>query len=190
MDMGTMSEAVCPALIPWNPAAETPIIVNGKPLTRTVCPTTPGFEPKRDCQNEWLNTAIQRQVAGNMVIETGYNANVGTHLQTGLLNFNQVPTAAYQALVARLGVTQAQAVMRSNIDSPAARNAGFTRPFSSFSSTVAQAMRPYPQLRPPLRQRPALDDFRRPRVGLGSLAPSFISNRTRRSLCPVPDRTR
>lgn len=134
MDMGTMSEAVCPALIPWNPAAETPTIVNGKPLTRTVCPTTPGFEPKRDCQNEWLNTAIQRQVAGNMVIETGYNANVGTHLQTGLLNFNQVPTAAYQALVARL--------------------------------------------------------FRRPRVGLGSLAPSFISNRTRRSLCPVPNLTR
>ncbi len=104
-----------------------------------------GQEATRAPENLFWTFTIQRQVAGNMVIETGYNANVGTHLQTGLLNFNQVPTAAYQALVARLGVTQAQAVMRSNIDSPAARNAGFTRPFSSFSSTVAQAMRPYPQ---------------------------------------------
>ena len=109
-----------------------------------------GQEATRAPENLFWTFTIQRQMAENMVIEAGYNANVGTHLQTGLLNLNQVPTADYQALVSRYGVTQAQSIMRSSITSAAARNAGFSVPFSAFTTTfsnptVAQAMRPFPQ---------------------------------------------
>ncbi|MEP7366128.1 MAG: TonB-dependent receptor [Acidobacteriota bacterium] len=104
-----------------------------------------GQEATRAPENLFWTLTIQRQLAENLVVEAGYNATVGTHLQTGLLNLNQVPTADYQALVGRYGVTQAQSIMRSSITSAAAKNAGFTKPFSAFSSTVAQSMRPFPQ---------------------------------------------
>ena len=35
---------------------------------------------------------MQRELARNTVLEAAYNANIGTHLQTRLINLNQVPT--------------------------------------------------------------------------------------------------
>ncbi len=108
-----------------------------------------GQEATRAPENLFWTFNIQRQLSSTTVLEVGYNASVGTHLQTGLLNLNQVPTADYQALVNRLGVTQAQTVMRGDILAPAAVAAGIKVPYPSFLNqrirTVAQSMRPYPQ---------------------------------------------
>ena len=108
-----------------------------------------GQEATRAPENLFWTFNVQRQLASNMVLEVGYNASVGTHLQTGLLNLNQVPTASYQALVARLGVGPAQSILRGDILAPAAVAAGIAVPYPSFLGqrirTVAQALRPYPQ---------------------------------------------
>ncbi len=96
----------------------------------------------------WTFT-MQRELASNTVIEAGYNATVGTHLQSGLLNYNQVPTATFERLVAQFGPTQALTLLRSDITSAAARSAGINPPYPSFVTqtlrTVNQALRPFPQ---------------------------------------------
>ncbi|MBL8215630.1 MAG: TonB-dependent receptor [Bryobacterales bacterium] len=110
-----------------------------------------GQEATRAPESLFWTFNIQRQVASNMTMEIAYNANVGTHLQTGLLNLNQVPTPIYDNLVSRFGVTQAVALLRGNINSAAVQNAGFREPFAGFAqlwgsnATLAQALRPYPQ---------------------------------------------
>lgn len=110
-----------------------------------------GQEATRAPESLYWTFTIQRQLANNMTLEAGYNANVGTHLQAGLLNFNQVPTAIWNDLVGRVGAAQAGTLLRANITSAAARNAGYTEPFAGFAqlwgsnATVAQALRPYPQ---------------------------------------------
>jgi hypothetical protein len=84
-----------------------------------------------------------------MVLEAGYNASIGTHLQTGLLNYNQVPTAVYNNLVSQFGATQALNILRADIASPLAQGAGIKVPYPSFllqrTRTVNQALRPFPQ---------------------------------------------
>jgi hypothetical protein len=96
--------------------------------------------------------SVQRQISANTVIEADYNAVVGTHLQAGLLNMNQVPTAAYNQLVAQYGPAQALSLLRSDISSPAAQAANIPIPYPNFTNpavqqfrTVAQALRPFPQ---------------------------------------------
>lgn len=95
-------------------------------------------------QNSWT-FSIQREVARNTVVEAMYNGVIGSHLQTGVLNINQVPTAVWNNLAAQYGPAQAQSLLNSNINSAAAQQAGFTRPFPTFTGSVAQSLRPYPQ---------------------------------------------
>ena len=93
--------------------------------------------------------SMQREVAANTVLGIAYNANIGTHLQTGLLNYNQVPTKYLDQFVQQYGPTQALALLTSNINSAQARAANIPIPYPSFPTqrvaTVAQALRPYPQ---------------------------------------------
>jgi hypothetical protein len=77
---------------------------------------------------------------------------VGSHLQNGLVNINQVPMATVNSLIAQYGATQAIALLNSNITSAAAVSAGIPIPYPNFTNpniqqrqTVAQALRPYPQ---------------------------------------------
>ena len=92
---------------------------------------------------------IQRQLLPSLVMEAGYNASVGTHLQSGLLNINQVPTATLNNLIAQFGATQALNILRADITSATAKNAGIVAPYPSFANqaarTVNQALRPFPQ---------------------------------------------
>ena len=108
-----------------------------------------GQEATRAPENLFWTFTVQREVKGNMVLEAGYNASIGTHLQTGLLNYNQVPTATYNNLVAQYGTAQTGNILRADILSPLAVNAGIKVPYPSFLSsrtrTVNQALRPYPQ---------------------------------------------
>lgn len=108
-----------------------------------------GQDATRAPENLFWTFTMQRQVRGNFVLEAGYNASVGTHLQSGILRYNQVPTATYDNLVSRFGPTQALSLLRADINSAAARDAGITPPYPSFVNqrlrTVAQALRPFPQ---------------------------------------------
>jgi len=85
---------------------------------------------------QWTFT-IQRQLANSLVLETGYNATIGTHLVAGLKNINQVPFTA----ITRYGAN----LLTQNINSAAAIAAGVPKPYPSFTGSVAQALRPYPQ---------------------------------------------
>ncbi|PYV16672.1 MAG: hypothetical protein DMG07_07395 [Acidobacteria bacterium] len=81
--------------------------------------------------------SIQRQIGGSWVFETSYNATVGAHLVSGLLRYNQVPFGAFQKY--------GKDLLGSSITSTDAIAAGITKPYPSFTGSVAQALRPYPQ---------------------------------------------
>ena len=108
-----------------------------------------GQEAVRAPENLFWTFSVQRQVMNNTVIEAAYNATIGTHLQTGLLNLNQVPTAYLDQFVQQYGPTQALALLRADINSPQARAANIPIPYPSFVNqrlrTVSQALRPFPQ---------------------------------------------
>jgi hypothetical protein len=86
--------------------------------------------------NSW-NLSIQRQLTGSMVLDLSYNGQAGSHLQSALLNINQVDPRYLQTL--------GPAVLNSNITSAAAQAAGIAKPYPTFTGSVAQALRPYPQ---------------------------------------------
>ena len=103
-------------------------------------------------ENLYWTLSIQRQVSPNTVLEVAYNATVGTHLQTGLLNINQTPTAYLTQFVNQYGPAQALNLLRADINSAQARAANIPIPYPSFTDpnvqrfrTVNQALRPYPQ---------------------------------------------
>ncbi len=54
-------------------------------------------------QLSW-NLSIQRQLTSSLVLDASYNAVVGTHLQAGILNYNQVPTQ-YASRYPQLGLS-------------------------------------------------------------------------------------
>jgi hypothetical protein len=89
---------------------------------------------------QW-NLTLERQITESLMVSGAYVANKGTHLYDSL-NWNQVHPQYYG-----LG----DALLRSNINSPAARAAGLREPFPGFSelhgsrATVAQALRRFPQ---------------------------------------------
>ncbi|MBI3427400.1 MAG: TonB-dependent receptor [Acidobacteria bacterium] len=96
--------------------------------------------------------SVQRQLTKATTIEVAYNGNAGAHLQSGVVNLNQVPTATWDSLVSKLGFTNAAALLRAAANSQLARDNGIVVPFPQFNDasiqqvrTVAQALRPYPQ---------------------------------------------
>ena len=86
--------------------------------------------------NGW-NLSVQRQLGGSAVLDLAYNGQVGTHLQSALLNINQVRPSYLQSL--------GPAVLNSNINSALAQASGIAKPYPTFNGSVAQALRPYPQ---------------------------------------------
>jgi len=97
-------------------------------------------------QLNW-NLSIQRQLTGSLILDLGYNGVVGSHLQAGLLNYNQLPFSVLQQY--------GKATLALNFNNPtqAAQLAsmGFSVPYANFTkdfgnnATLAQALRPYPQ---------------------------------------------
>jgi hypothetical protein len=80
---------------------------------------------------------IQQQLPGKIVVDAAYVGTHGSHLAlSGLSNPNQVG-AQYLGLGSTL---------TASIDSQAAQNAGIKSPYPGFSGSVAQALRPYPQV--------------------------------------------
>lgn len=96
--------------------------------------------------------SLQRQLTANTLVESGYDATIGTHLQSGVLNYNQVPTTYLNQFIQQYGQQGAINLLRANITSPLAVAAGIPIPYPNFSNpsvqtieTVAQALRPFPQ---------------------------------------------
>ncbi len=104
-------------------------------------------------ENLYWTFSIQRQLSSNTVLEAAYSATVGSHLQAGLVNINQVPTPILDRLIAQFGTTQALNILRADISSALAQQAGIQPPYPNFTNpsiqrttrNVAQALRPYPQ---------------------------------------------
>ena len=111
-----------------------------------------GNNATRSPVNDNFTFSIQRQLSGNTVLEAEYNGVVGEHLQSGIVNINQVPMSVVNQLISQYGATQAIALLNSNITSAAAVSAGIRIPYPNFTNSavqrtqsVAQSLRPYPQ---------------------------------------------
>jgi hypothetical protein len=97
-------------------------------------------------QLNW-NFSIQRQLSNSLVVDLGYNAVIGTHLQAGLLNYNQLPFSVLQRYGNALSLN-----FNKPGDLPKLAALGFAAPphpdfVKNFgnNATLAQALRPYPQ---------------------------------------------
>ncbi len=95
-----------------------------------------------------FNFSIQRQFGSSLIVDVGYSGVMGSHLQTELLQYNQISP---KYLTAFGTVAQSTSVLNSLVGSAAANAAGITAPFPGFNAlwgsraTVAQALRPFPQ---------------------------------------------
>lgn len=110
------------------------------------------YDATRSPETLYWTFNVQREIASNTVLEIGYSATIGTHLMTSLVNWNQVPTPLWNGYIAQYGITAARDLLRSDINSSAARAAGVPIPYANFtnpgiqtSRTVNQALRPLPQ---------------------------------------------
>jgi len=81
--------------------------------------------------------SVERQISEKLLIEGAYVGSDGHHLLTNNVRYNQVDPR-YLAL---------GSLLRADIDSAEAQAAGIQKPYSTFSGTVAQALRPFPQYR-------------------------------------------
>ncbi len=81
--------------------------------------------------------SIQRELSPTTMVEIAYSADKGTHLLSGLDNYNQVPFSDFEEYGGTL--------LNSSVTSPAAVAAGIALPYPTFTGSVAQALRPYPQ---------------------------------------------
>ncbi len=97
-------------------------------------------EVSRMPENWNWTLSLQRELPGKILVEAAYNASIGAHLISGLLNFNQLPSR--YATDPRI-----QPLLSSRIDSPAVIAAGFTKPYASFPNNFSldRALRPFPQ---------------------------------------------
>ena len=89
-----------------------------------------GMQPR---VSNW-NFTIQRELPGSLVVNAAYVGHRGTRLNS-TVQLNQVDSK-------HLGLG---ALLNRNIDDPAVTAAGFSRPYPTFTGTLAQALRPYPQ---------------------------------------------
>ena len=85
------------------------------------------------------NFDIQHQISATSVLTAGYTGTKGVHLAAGLINLNQIDPK----YLTQYGPT----LLRSNINSPAARAANVPIPYAGFNGTVQQALQPFPQFR-------------------------------------------
>jgi hypothetical protein len=98
-----------------------------------------GGDSTRAPETFYYTLNIQRQLSQNTVLEAAYDATDGTHLQTQLLNPNQIPMTAVNLL--RAGITSAQA-QAANIPIP---YPNFLNSSIQQYQSVGQALRPFPQ---------------------------------------------
>ena len=98
-----------------------------------------GNNATRSPANDNYTFSIQRQLSANTVLEAEYNGVVGEHLQSGIVNINQVPMSVVNQLIAQYGATQAISLLNSGITSTAAVSAGIRIPYANFTNCRSAA---------------------------------------------------
>jgi hypothetical protein len=85
---------------------------------------------------------VQRELPGNFLVEASYNASVGIHLMSGLLNVNQLDSK----YLSDPRVNPLRNVRFDATGSPL-QAAGFSKPYPAFPNTLTleRALRPFPQ---------------------------------------------
>ena len=147
------SNGILPSYLVKNglPAWSAPPFIDPGFANRDAMPWWQGREATKPPAFITWNLSIQRQLSSTMVMETSYNASLGSGLQAGLLNYNQLDPK----LLTQYGAT----LLNSRFDTPAAIAAGIKAPYPTFGAapglkgtggwgtqaTVRQALRPYPQ---------------------------------------------
>ena len=86
--------------------------------------------------------SVQRELPGKFLVEASYNASVGIHLMSGLLNVNQLDSK----YLSDPRVNPLRNVRFDATGSPL-QAAGFSKPYPAFpnSLTLERALRPFPQ---------------------------------------------
>jgi len=88
-----------------------------------------------------FNFSLQREFKG-MIAEVQYSGVMGEHLQTELLDYNQISPSYLTAFGTP---AQSISVLNSSITSATGIASGVKLPYAGFTGTVAQALRPFPQ---------------------------------------------
>lgn len=134
------------------PAYSLPPAINPSFQNNQVVDYWNGLNGIRSPENITWTMSVQRQLTQNTVLEVNYNASLGSHLPTSLLNLNQIPKATYDDLVNRYGSVQANNILRAQATAALAVDAGIKLPYPNFSNsavqlnrTAGQAVRPFPQ---------------------------------------------
>ena len=150
-DQGT--NGVLPNMVLKNgfPPYPIPPFIDPSFANKDSIPWWQGQEATRLPEQNFWNFSIQRQLSSSTILEASYNALIGSHLQSQLLNYDQVNPK----YLSQYGF----ALMNSLVTSPAAVAAGFSSPYPSFTTascaaqdacwgsgaTVARSLRPFPQ---------------------------------------------
>jgi Carboxypeptidase regulatory-like domain len=101
-----------------------------------------GQEVSRLPENWNWTLSVQRELPGKFLVEASYNASIGVHLMSGLLNVNQLDSKyVYDPRVNPLRNVRFDAT-----GSPL-QAAGFSKPYPAFpdSLTLERSLRPFPQ---------------------------------------------
>ncbi len=87
---------------------------------------------------------IQRQLSDNLVLEAGYTGVMGSHLQGNALGYNQLNPNLLPSYLNPF-TAAGRALLNSDVSSPAAVAAGIRLPYPTFTGSVAQSLRQFPQ---------------------------------------------
>src|ERR1022692_3968219 len=130
------------------PAYTIPPFINPSVSNGTSVAWFQGNETTKLPAYDNFHFSVQRQLGSSMVAEISYNGVLGSHLQTELLEYNQLNPSYLTAFGT---VAQSITVLNSLVGSATANAAGVFAPYAAFNAqlgsraTVAQALRPFPQ---------------------------------------------
>jgi len=94
------------------------------------------------------NIGLQREITRDLSVEAAYVGNRGVWFKANsLVDYNAVSEDRLKAFGLNIHNAADRTLLTSRMDSPAVIAAGFKAPYAAFpmSSTLAQALRPYPQ---------------------------------------------
>jgi hypothetical protein len=97
--------------------------------------------------NQW-NISLQREISKDLLVEAAYVGNRAVWLQSdGLVDFNAMSQQRLASFGLNIDNMANRALLILPLSSPQVMAAGFKAPYAGFptSSTLAQALRPYPQ---------------------------------------------
>ncbi|MEX2260448.1 MAG: TonB-dependent receptor [Bryobacteraceae bacterium] len=122
------------------------LVTPGRIVNATAHVDRNGGRPPR--VNQW-NVSLQRELSSTLVAEAAYVGNRGAWFRAdGLVNYNAISEERLRGFGLSLNNPADLDLLRSRLDSPLAAQRGFNRPpYAGFpvASTVAQALRPFPQ---------------------------------------------